>query len=417
MHLVGRHHLVRMYDYRGLSASHVFSYGLAQTGAKISRYREEDWCVLPSGTLVPAIRGGSGWAISKSGRILAPAVAYASITSTAVTTALDSAYSFGVSGDGIAGQINNTYDRTLTDVLFHISSFTGTAANVNDIELEVRNNGTGKPGSTLMASGALDPGGATGWHQFTGLSASFTAGGLFWVIISDADGGGTDFANVTMRLAYGDYARGANHAVITTDGWATVVTTQSLASTVVCGFDDGSAVGTATLVATNPANTTLQRGFRHNSGFPGSVKIFGIAAVNNSPPSNSSGVSLFLNDDLPNNATATDTMQIGAGSSASQTSVGRCFSSPPTIPQATPFRLCYTFSANSTGVTKYSAGSTGAGNAFLRAARGNPDLYYALATATPDWGGDDADAIPNATMMIEDTVTVATGGSAGVIGS
>ncbi len=117
------------------------------------------------------------------------------------TIAFNNNYVSGTSGNAIAARyLVPVGGKTINSVYFFISSITGTAANVDDINLELRpeaSAGAATPATgTLTESKTHNPSSTTGWRAVTGWTSVLTALSRVFFIVGDADGGGTDFATV-----------------------------------------------------------------------------------------------------------------------------------------------------------------------------------------------------------------------------
>lgn len=320
MILVGRHHRVRGVGPWGITPSAVLSYPVAQGAPRLRRYRDEDWAYdARSGLVLPALRGGSGW--RASAEFTSPNIGLGALTLTQTTLPLDSAYTYNSAGDAIAAMLPMPATRTLNGVYTFITGYTGTTpANVNDLDVEVRNHGASKPGTTLHASGSINPASATGWVVVTGLSFSMVAGTIYWAIVADADGNGTDYATVLRNTTSVLDLRMRSQAMQTTDGWATVITAGQAQASLVLAFADGTAYGWPYTVAATPSNNTNRRGFNISQGFSGDCRFYGMFLTQGNNLTGGSGLEVWEANSGPSGTPfASTSLPFLTGSSSSTT--------------------------------------------------------------------------------------------------
>lgn len=402
MHRVGQHVLVRGLSHRGLTPSYVLSHRKAQWPATLTRYRDEDWAYdRRSGLVVPAIRGGVGWSPRQAWQNQVAQIVFFSQN----TTALDSAYTYNSAGDAIGAFLSQPETLTLTDVGVFITGYTGTAANVNDLNFELRNHATDKPGSTLHASASMNPASGTGWKKFTGLSFSMVAGTLYWAIVADADGTGTDFATVLRSISPGALnERIRIQAMVATNGWATAPTPDQTNSSLILMFGSTASLGWPYTNATTLSSTTNRRGFNFSTGLSGDVRLHGMHLTHGNALSNGASIELWESGAGPSGTpTASGTIPLIRGTDGTGATAGFTFpvGAGPVIRARTPFRSVFTFSSASNVVGKDVMG-TGADAAVRRAAWGGGDIYYAEANGTTDWANDDVNGMPELVLMFED---------------
>jgi hypothetical protein len=406
MHLVGRHHLVRLLGAHGLSASHVLSRPRAQWPATLTRYSDEDWVASPDGRVFPAIRGGAGW--SSMSQMSKPMLGHPSVISSQTTVALNTNYVYNTSGNAIAGRVNLPVAKTLNTVYYFVTAHTGTP----QVIFELRDDTANKPGTTLHASANSTPGG-TGWKTFTGLSFAMTAGTKYWPIVGDNDGATAGGATVLRSMT----VTGATPVDVhfyngfsTTDGWGTQ-TSSAVVGAILLDFSDSTTMGwPITAVAASTSNTN-RRGWNFSTGFTAPIRILGMVAFATTL-TNSSGVEAYEGTTLPGGTTAasgtTGLYVAGTGATA-----GFVFDTPTagyySAPAATAIRVVFTFSGNSTVVQHMQIGA-GATAATRRCLWGGGGFYYALANGTTDWTTDNTDEQPYANLIIEDQVASAVGG-------
>lgn len=415
---IGRYHRVRPLGVSGLGEPYVFDRGRAQEGARLipapydkgethkgfTRYGE--WWRSPEGLWTPAIRGGafvSGAHQSPRTPLFHP---FAGSLTQAVL-ALDSNYANAVGGDAIGHRFTLNVADTLSAVYYYVTAFTGTAANVNDLNLELRNNDTTTgPGGTLHESQAHDPNtpsSVAGWRSTTGWTFAIVAGTQYWLVIGDADGNLTDFATL---LKDGSHVQGIafqnanSHSVQTTDGWTTVRTFATKASSIVLVFGSGRTLGSPFATSAAPASSTNQRGLLFTA--PTSCRLYG-ANLTSGSTNSISGVRLWRGPAGPSGSppvgdtgAITLTAQVVAG-----TRTGVAFETPPYIAQAEALRLVFTFSGNAAAPLKYQIGA-GADATLRSAVAGGGAWYWTEANGTSDWSLDSINEFPQMDLYIDD---------------
>jgi len=325
---------------------------------------------------------------------------------------LSSNYTAGSAGNAIAGFRWNGIDSPITDVYFYIPSFTGTAANVNDVLVEIRSYDLTSnlplltaPG--LLGSGVVDPGGTAGWAHLSGLSISPTYLVRFYVIIGDPDGNGTDFAVVTSLVniptqfpltdatARGAYGGGS---ITTTGGFASANTfsTTGVSSHVLVRAN-GGVEGQSIVAAANHTSNSVKRGL-YVGDVPFSFKLFSMSHGSSST-GNLVGY-VFDEDTLPAGSplfTSSNELDTNAGTGLIGVSFARPF---PDIHINNAYRFVFDPSGNTTNPVRLTMG-TGSFDDNLRKARpGYGEWYY-----TDEDGGswtDTEDELPNMGLLIED---------------
>lgn len=410
MQIVGRFTNVRTLGADGWSPPYILERRRAQWPARMVPYQTDEWVRLPDGRLLPAVRGGAGF----SGTTQHPRMILGLTTTAAsqTTIALDSAYTYGSAGDAVAGRINMPATKTVNNAYFFIASYTGTAANVNDIRFEIRDHSTNKPGTNLSASAIVDPASATGWITVSGLSSALTQDTIYWPIVADNDGNGTDFATVVRNVSqdtnpqlyfYSSYSA--------TDGFAGTPTGGGAQSAIILNFSDGTSVGYPFSASAASTSGTNRRGFRLASGFTETISVLGMTS-SQSLATAASGIELWAGTNGPSgSADASGAVEVYDTTTTLATR-GMLFTSPQTLAKATAYRIVFTYGSASNTPSKFRIG-TGA-NANIRAAMiGGGDIYWAEASGTTDWSNDSTDDFPMAQLILENQIEVAGGASGG----
>jgi hypothetical protein len=319
--------------------------------------------------------------------------------------ALDSNYVNATSGDAIAARFKLPRAEVLNTVYYFVTAYTGTAANVNDLDLELRNNSdsTG-PSSTLHEGKTHDPGATTGWRSSTGWSFSMSADTFYWIIIGDADGNGTDYATLLRNTNTFNNQRdyGKFVGVQTTDGWASVRTFSGAIASLVLVFASGRTIGNPLTASVNTTSNQNRRGLRFVA--PATTKLFGMTGTLGTASTTITGIELWSGENGPSgSADATAATEIRANQ-IGDIIAGYAFETPPTITQGTSYRIVFTYGSNTTAPSKLNIG-TGADASLRSSMLGGGNWYFAGANATTDWSNDDTSAMPGVDLLIEDFVT------------
>jgi len=337
--------------------------------------------------------------------------------------ALDSAYTFNSAGDAIGWRVVLGAAKTLAAVYLYVVSATGTAANVNDLNVEVRNdNGShASPdrsgGATLHTSASKDPNGDSsfaGWHQWNPADVALSAGTTYWLIVADADGNGTDYATILYAADMSPFSWDAGlygapqvYPYSTTNGFASDASdTVRMTSMLVLEFDDGTVLGNARADWTTSANDANRKGL-HFDGLTASLKLWG--ALLETEAGSPSSLELYAEATAPGGTT------LASGSAALRTTsaapAGFILSSPYALAAATAYRLvCPT--AGSYRVRPFIYGAHANGHeAVLRKARaGGSGWYLSIANGTTNWSNDDPDRQVKMNLLFDDLVEAAPAG-------
>jgi hypothetical protein len=402
---IGRYHRVRGLGLDGYSPPYV----LDRKHVTLVPYVNDEWWQHPSGAWVPTLAGGIGTSRFCRPRLGFPWLLPGGSGASVNTLALDSAYTAGSAGDAFGTRIILTSTLTLNNIYFYLNAFTGTPANVNDLNWEIRTTTGNVPDTTapgLVASGTKDPSSATGWINISGLSQSLTSNTIYWIIVADADGNATDFATVGTQGLFGPYQYVENYwdlSLATTANGFSSQSTPISSGLLVCVFDGGITHGWPYTGTATSANTTNRRGLyidglTEASGYWGAISFSAGSA-------NFSGVELLAAATIPG-GTPINTASIFTLDQAGVRN-GAVLSSPYTLEKSTPYRFVFTYSAAATHPGKVNIG-TGA-DANLRACRiGRGLWYYTESSGTTNWSNDDINALPRMVVLVDDQV--ATGG-------
>jgi hypothetical protein len=392
---LGRYHRVRALNQRGYGPPLV----LDRKWRRLTPYHNEEWWRHPSGVLLPVLQGGIG--VSGMLNASCPYIGYPQSADpvSALTFALDSAYSAG-NNDCILFRQQLAQAKTLTAAYFNIASYTGTAANVNDLDCEIRTNSGTTPvltGGGLLSSGTVNPASATGWISVTGLNASLLSGENYWIILGDGDGNGTDFAtlNVGLTRVADILSTTAGLFSYTSTNGGTSVTSQSRHGPCVLVFSDGTVKGQPFVNNGSSSNTTNKKGL-YLDGLSEPLRLFGFVHYKNLD--SLSGGQIFWGNDLPS---ATPFASSIAKVFESTTTAAGVYFAPVKLERRTPYRLVWTFSSASTACLQLTIG-TGADANLRKAMIGGGLWYWTESNGTTNWSNDNISAQPVFSLLIED---------------
>ena len=337
----------------------------------------------------------------------------------AATISLNNNYVAGTSGNAFAARyLAALGGKTLSSLYFFISSYTGTAGSVTDIDVEVRpesSTGSSSPDtSTLTDSATVNPASATGWVKATGLTATLTSLARYFFIVGDANGSGTNFAVCQARVSQPtglSQQVGRFLTVDTANGWLTPNARTITYANIVVGFNDGTAFGYPLTIGTVPSSTTHQRGlYIDSTAFPQNVPIFGMmwAATALTPIS---GMNIFSGSTAPNGTpfnSSTDTLYNNVGQKFGCLTAG---GTPVTLSKGTAYRIVCTYASATTAGPQRSDIGTGA-DATLRAAMpGDGLLYWTEDDGASSWANDLNTSLPTTGLLLDGWAAASGGGS------
>lgn len=408
MYLVGLYDKVREVGPMGYGRPFMYKRSVSQQPPKITPYKGEYWDKTREGLFVPRIGGGIGFSGQQRYTYVSIPGFYATSTALSQSTlALDSNYVAGTSGDAISVRFVLPATKTFDSIYFFITAYTGTAANVNDISLEIREDAaSGLPNtSATVDTDTVDPASATGWivKQFA-TPQSLTGGTTYHAIVGDADGSGTDYATVLARVAMMQTPAGNTNAVLwngsTTANGFIAASSLNLPSSICLKFSDNSILGNPFSTAETPASATLAKGLLI-SGLTEQLKLFGV--LSSSTNANYSQVDVFAGTAL-SDSTPFATADKAVLSPTVTTPNGFLFPSVVTLAKSTQYRIVFRYSGSTNTPVKYNIG-TGADATLKSAMFGGGSWYWTIDSAGPVWVDDD-DAWPNMVMLVEDQVAV-----------
>lgn len=412
MHLLGQVHQVRLLNAYGITGPPLHLHRRKSSPGRLTPFRHQEWHRLRNGRWIPVpeLWGGAGFSGAWQWQRVAFGQ-YGSAASTQTTQNLSVIYLFGATGNVGGGRLRFLSAKTVNNIYFFITAYGGTAANVTDIDVELRNDTSNKPGSTTHIGTTINPSSATGWINTSGLSFAASADTPYWVSIGDAVNAtiATDFATILLRCIFGtnpgDYDIGDRMAADSTNGWSTT-SLRSGGPAMVVTMSDGTSVGNPFSASAAPTSATNRKGLLIGA-LTETLKVLGMVAYPGSS-ANYTGVELWSGSGGPSgsaDATGVHDMYAGGGS----TLAGFFFGTPQTLAKATQYRLVFTFGSATALPRKLQIG-TGADANLKAAMLGGGGWYWTEANATTDWSNDDTASWPQVAVVIEDQIAVATGG-------
>ena len=230
-------------------------------------------------------------------------------TTSATSFALNTAYSWTAPGSALnTGKavatsliVDATGDNRLTDVWINVLSFSGTWSNTDQniqISLHIGSALDRIPGALLYTQNIALVAGQVGWYKLTiSASPTLTPSTPYYLVVSDSDGGATNF--VTLNVAFGviSYGEGASNTTLV--GWAnnavgTFVTPPTLIMCKVGGIVYG---GIPLTTISTIANDTLPVGITLQ--FESDMELMGIATNTSTSIWNGATVKLYKASVLP----------------------------------------------------------------------------------------------------------------------
>jgi hypothetical protein len=407
VNVIGRFACVRSLGPTALSPPYI----LDRKWGALAPYGEEEWLRTPAGLYYAIPRGGVGFVGSRQS--VGPVLGVPDTDVFTVTAQnLSSAYTPGSVGNASGARFALLAAKTVTDAYFHITAYTGTAANVNDLDVEIRaDDGTMlKPvtTSTLAITTALNPASATGWIKASGWSLALAAGTVYWLTMGDPDGNPTDYARIANRVAWAPLnltaAWALNMAATTTNGWATT-TRQRNAGIMALGFSDGTAWGLPFTALAASTSGTYQRGLLL-SGLTAPLVVYGVVT------GAAAGIGAVRLWHEANGPTGTPT---AAGTLALKNNVGTVehvlFASPQTLAANTQYRVVVVYTgAAGLAPNKLQIG-TGSDATLRKCMLGGGSWCWTQDTASA-WV-EDVNAFPQLGLLIEDQGAASASGLSG----
>jgi hypothetical protein len=400
MHLIGRWEKVRTLGPKGWG----LPYLLDTKWGRLLPYQREEWWRSPSGVWVPTMRGGSHFSF---GQRVPLAIGFETQSDYSVFGfTLDSAYAAGSGGDAVGWRFTLPETLTLSKVACFIEVFLGTAANVNDLDLEIRPQDASNPRpdtGTLTGSAVLDPASTVGWNYFSGLSISIAGSAYQWVVIGDADGNTTDRIRLAYRndldltpgVGFNAQLRSATH----TAGFTTNPTVSALTPIIALMFSDGTVMGFPFTDRINTTNNDLQRGWQFANGWPFNAKIYGVVAGVAGASGNYTALRIWLGSDGPTGTPYAEGAVLvgGIGNNIAGVTFARPF---PAISRDEAFRLVLAVSAATNLPNRYTCG-VGADSDLKKAMTGGGQWYYTHENTDPGWTDTDGDQ-PGLNVLVDD---------------
>lgn len=324
----------------------------------------------------------------------------------AQTLALDSAYTHNSAGDAYGIRFVAPASGSLTDVYVFVTAKTGSPGNLT---CELRNYSSGtasRPGTTAHATQtAAAPASGGKWVRFTFASPySVTANTLYWIVIGDAAGSGSDFCTVQTAspLTNAEAGQTVFSPFTSAAGFSTNGTNiASYQMPTLCMKIGSKAYGVPYTTTGSYASSTRKRGWRIE-GFTGPVKLRGTWM---NSVSNCNGTVIFVGSAAPG---STPDLSVGADPN------GSSWFGPYSCAAATNYRVCITFSSSSAGQGYYQIEDYSAFADVQACAFANGGIYSTIDDGAGGWT-DEKDKLPKGYLVVADLVAPAPG-SVGIIG-
>lgn len=328
MHLIGRWQQVHRY------ISHLNHYDgpfmIDHKYQTMNPVRDERWWKSKEGIWVPVVSGGLGnrWQGAEESGSVAGYSLLNNGTITWQTRSLDSAYVAGTSGDAAAWSFIPTEDVTLNTVYYLIDSYGGTAANVNDLTVELRADSSNVPDVSGAATESFVSNPTSfldRWITVSGFTTALTAGTRYWIVIGDLDGNATDFARLSVTFSAAedvDFLKSSSWITPadSTNGFSTVSSRFAQTPAIILAFSDGSVMGNHPwTIRSTITSDTNQKGMFFGGGFGnGNARIVGVQFMSNDQNVNWESVRIWEGTSGPSGtpfATSVFMFQPGANNS------------------------------------------------------------------------------------------------------
>lgn len=371
-----------------------------------------------TGRVYPLVSGGLGLqgSVGVAGAVLVP---YLGPPSGPATTSLNNNYVAGTSGNAAACRIWPTENLTLSYLYFWINSFTGTAASVTDINVELRSEASFFLPTTASSlnTGTVDPASNIGWIKGPVFNASLTAATPYWGCVGDANGSGTNFALISRGGTNGTYQTlqqfYSRHPSYTTSAGFTAATFEGRVSQIVAVFSNGGAIGDPFSTSALPTSDANQKGL-YISGLLNSLTIYGM--IGDVSSANLAGISVWAGTHGPGSNHGTDADGVGTTiiPVASGNKGGAYLATPYTLAANTAYRIVFRSGASNAQIPrKLQIGTVGVGSTadLLGAFPGGGGCYW-TAESSGSWV-DDLTAFPAVGLYILDQVAPVGGGGGG----
>lgn len=320
--------------------------------------------------------------------------------------ALDSAWTAGSAGDGSGSRFYCVDDISITKVYFYTHSFTGTAANVNDVDIEIRSEtgtyqiDTSGPG--LLGSATVVPSTTANRHNgYTSFNVALTKDLMYFVLIVDPDGNTTDYISISTEISGNTML--ANTGIIythmgigTTNGGTTYGV--NTASGLLIFFSDGTILGSPAFATSSPSSSAT-RGMKIKNGFTFPIKPRALIGIGSSPGTSISGAQIWTGTTGPSGTPFLSSSQFVKQNNDSSRYAGYYFSNPGIIENLTSFRAVFTYSGSVGNLAKLTVSPTG--NTDLQSALPGGGNFVWTESSGGSWA-DDNDSISTITLMVDE---------------
>jgi hypothetical protein len=431
MRLIGRYDKIRGLSTQGSIGPPLI---LDHKWGTVHPAQGEEWWRSPKGYWIPIVSGGiAGQPLLNSSFANAPLMqqsvnsAALSINGQALNAA--SGFTFGSAGNAVAFRVKPTADFLLKNIYYYISAVNGTQANVNSVDVYIRNAPTSitvsGAGATLYTSATANPntdssGAFVGWHQIA-LPSAFTlsVGQYYWILLSRTQNA-TDYPTIAYSinsLSGGDSGTVVYPFVPTfsSNGYSSL-TASAIQACLILEDTNGNVAGNS---ITQQATVTSanRRGLRFI--FSEKTRIYGLKLDN--AAFNSTTFPQVEIYDESKNTPGTNPNAIGNAPIWDVTNTnfidGYMFRNGFVCARNMPYRLVASLTASATAIQKFNIGQN---NSYVqptrRARLGGGNWWYAHANGTTDWNNDDQDALPLMVVFFDDQVAAGASQNRSMIG-
>ena len=419
MHIVNRFEKVRLFNPKQCYMSPEFVFNTKTH--LVAPYNIEDWKYFDYKYKknIASFRGGNTaypWQIFEP-NMLMMGILDTESSFTNSTFDLSGNYVPNTSGPAHGIACWQNVNSPISDIYFYIASYGGTAALVDDIDVEVRNWSTvnnrpdGSSGG-LIQKVTVNPASATGWIKVSGFSASPTYQGRYAVVIGDPDGGG-NYARLTINC--GQLRQHSNylHALLmgqltTSNGWSSGAGTTYGSSTesppnIVIVHQNGYVEGNSLVTITAHTSNTVTRGL-YMGDVPFGFRILMFCHINGSV--NAQTGKVFDGTTAPT-GTALYTTTDNLFRHNDNLSRGSMFRRPfPELVPGSAYRVVMTPTSGNSTVPAYINCGTGS-DANVRKARFGYGQWYYTDSSGGSWV-DTVDSVPDMSIVVSDVVSTNT---------
>lgn len=371
--------------------------------------RSDGWWKSPSGLWVEVKRllGNEGGYIYTGEATHPHFVGINSAAGAATQTlALTTPYTYNSAGHVVAWRISPNEAKTINNIYYFVSAaLTGSPGT----KIELRDDGSQKPGSTAHISTTHTPAGST-WNNVSGLSYATTARTVYWICVGAGAGNGAGNTCTVMRDTQ---FTGGNQASLllfssstnAANGFASNPTMDGWVGTFLIVFSDGSVWGRPFTACAAPSVSSNQRGSRFTSSFfVANLKVTGI--IWPGANANITGAKIYTGTNGPSSGADLTSTDIITSPAATPTRQGAWFGDGGyTFVAGTQYSVvCTPGTSHNAGINRLQIGAGSDAN--LKAAMPGGGTHYYVEESGGAWVTTD-DELPSCWYLIEQEVAPA----------